>query len=471
MPESARDVEELDGRTAAALAVADALTGRRFVNETLGEMRTGGRVGGREAALAMEIAQGAVRHSVTIEHLLGALAGVKKERTAPRLRAVLYTAGYQIVWMDRIPPFAAVDQAVELARRLVRGRSPGMVNAVLRRLAGAIVERSAGWKRLDPAQVRVSWDRACVFSEAVLPVPTEVDDGADHLAAATGERPERFAELCTRYESEQAESVAWASQAVPVTVLQRNPLRATPAAFEQHLREAWGAAAEIVGDAALVSPSVPVLDTPMFQDGLAYVQDSTAHAAATAVEARPGERVLDLCAAPGGKSVALALAMEDRGTVVACDSNPGRLSRVVANVTRLGLTCVQVRLVADTDAEPSFRGEPFDAALVDVPCSNTGVIARRPEARLGLTSRKLGSLVRMQKKLLQKAAQSVRLGGRLVYSTCSLEPQENEGVVEAFLGGDASWRLDVQQTTLPAWGPRCSDWRDGGYFARLKRCQ
>lgn len=115
----------LDGRRAAVLAVADALSGRRFVNETLREWRTAGRLAGREAALAMQIGQGAVRHSVTIDHLLGAVARFVPERTAPRLRAILHTAAYQVIWTDRIPPYAAVDQAVELARRLVRGAARG----------------------------------------------------------------------------------------------------------------------------------------------------------------------------------------------------------------------------------------------------------------------------------------------------------------------------------------------------------
>ena len=139
------------------------------------------------------------------------------------------------------------------------------------------------------------------------------------------------------------------------------------------------------------------------------------------------------------------------------------------NIARLGLTCVRVNLTSARAARGPVEPELFDAALVDVPCSNTGVIARRPEARLGLAPEKLKSLVRVQKGLIRKAARSVRPGGRLVYSTCSLEPEENESVVGGFLTGHSDWRLDVQQTTLPAWGPRCADWCDGGFAARLVR--
>lgn len=454
----------LDGRTAAVRAVADALTGRSFVSESLRQWRATGQLTGREAALATEVGQGAVRHVVTIEHVLGRLAQYDRAHLAPRLRAIVCTAVYQIIWMDRIPLFAAVDRAVELARRLVRGRAPSLVNAVLRRVTDALAERREPWQRLDPAQVRVNWNQACRFSVPILP-----DSQFGDLAAATGERPARYAALVARYGAERAESVAWASQAVPVTVLQRNNLRATPEAFAQAMRDSLGEFVELAGDAAFIGPSSSILETPAFTAGLAFVQDSTAHNAAHAVAAQPGERVLDLCAAPGGKSVALALDMRDCGEVIACDRAADRLARVDENSSRLGIKCVRTQLLPANTADVLDSFPRFDAALVDVPCSNTGVIARRPEARLGLTPRKLCALVETQRQLLRHAAACVRPGGRLVYSTCSLEPEENEQVVAEFLAENPCWRLDVQETTLPAWGPRLSDWHDGGYFARLVR--
>lgn len=459
----------IDGRAAAILAVVDVLTGRGFAREALERLRVAGQLDGRAAALAREISHGALRHLVTIEHVLTRLARLDFERTKPTLRAILLTAAYQIIWMDRVPVFAAVDQAVELARRHVGGRTPGMVNAVLRRLAGAVVERRTTWRPRDSTLVRVGWDTACRFKCAVLPAP---DDLTEHLAAATGERRERFEDLAARYGVDTAEQVAWASQAVPVTVLQRNVLRISAADFEDQLRQAVGPEVEFAADAAFLPASISVLDGPLFQGGSLYVQDATAHAAAAAVAARPGEHILDLCAAPGGKSVALAIAMNDTGEVVACDTDAERLERVRKNAARLGLRCV--RAVPLTGGTPMLPGidetvttPGFDAALVDVPCSNTGVVARRPEARLGLTPAKLRSLVAVQHDLVREAARRVRPGGRLVYSTCSLEPQENEDVVAFFLAEHPEWRLDVERTTLPAWGPHARDWRDGGYYARL----
>lgn len=481
-------VEPLPARAAACRAVCDALRGESFASDTLRISRAVGTLAGRELALATEIAVGTVRHLVTIEHVLGAVARYVPARLAPELRAVLCTAAYQIIWLDRVPVFAAVDQAVALARAGVGGRSPGMVNAVLRKLCGALADRRVPWQRLNPCQTRVSWDEACAFRDAVLPLPRADDRHAAHLAAATGERPGRYQTLVARYGAERAEQIAWAAQAVPVLVLQRNPLRIDAREFTRRLRAEAGDAVEFLDDAAFLPPAAHLPELPVFAEGLAFVQDPTAHAAALLVAARPGQRVLDLCAAPGGKSVALAMQMEDRGEVVACDVAPERLARVRENVQRLGLTCVRLMTLpppgatpataaagGETAAEVTLPAAPpptdlglFDAVLLDVPCLNTGVIARRPEARLRLTARKLRALSGVQRDLLRAAARHVRPGGRLVYSTCSLEPEENEEQITRFLADHPDWILEERQATLPRWGPRLCDWRDGGFAARLR---
>jgi 16S rRNA (cytosine967-C5)-methyltransferase len=460
--------QTVDARTAAALAIADAIGGRRFAHDALGELRNDERLTGRDAALASEIALGAVRHVVTIEHVLGRLATYHPHRTPARVRATLLAAAYQMIWMDRMPIHAAVDEAVERARVLAGGRAPGMVNAILRRVSGAIEARGAEWRRLEPNLVRTSWERATHFRQAVLPDPVEVGESA-HLAAATGETAPRFKKLVERFGVTDAEGVAWAAQAVPVLVVHRNPLRLDAEAFRIAVETAARHAADVGDDVAFLAAGEPVMDWPAFRTGRVFVQDLTAHEAAAAVDARPGERVLDLCAAPGGKSIALALAMHDEGAVVACDTSAQRLARVLANISRLELACVRTRLLDQAADDPLAGEAPFDAALVDVPCSNTGVIARRPEARLGLSPRKLAALTTIQARLLRLAASHVRPCGRLIYSTCSIEPDENQAIVYAFLRECGDWQLEFERPTLPAWGSRLADWRDGGYAARLVR--
>ncbi len=461
--------ETLDGRAAALLAVRNVFERRGLVQETLRGLRAGGRLAGREAALAMEIALGAVRHAVTIGHVLSAVARVDPRRVPPSLRALLWTGAYQVIWMDRIPLFAAVDQTVELARATLSRRAAGMVNAVLRRLSACTAGRGVPWRRLACDQVRVGWSLACAFQRPVLPAAQSEQDLPVHLAAASGERRWRFRVLVERLGLERAEAVAWASSARPVLVLQRNPLRIDAAALAAAAVGQWGAGVEVCDDVVFVGSAAGVLDSPLFVQGFVYVQDLTAHRAAALLEARAGERILDLCAAPGGKSIALACAMGDRGEIVACDSSAERLRQVCENIERLGLSSIRTHRLGPGGAEEPPVGGPFDAALVDVPCSNTGVIARRPEVRLGLAPGQLAALARVQSDLLQRAAALVRPGGRLVYSTCSIEPQENEQIVTAFLAERSDWTLEHEEIALPNWGPRPSDWRDGGYAARLRR--
>lgn len=468
-PRVAKLTGSLSGRAAALLAVRDVFERRGQVQETLRALRADGRLAGREGALAMDTALGAVRHVVTIGHVLSAVAGVDPRRVSPALRALLWTAAYQIIWMDRIPLFAAVDQAVELAHAMLPRRAAGMVNAVLRRLSGTVAERSTAWQRLAPEQVRREWSRGCAFNRPVLPAAESEQHLPAHLAAATGERRTRFRALVDRFGLEPAEAVAWASSAKPVLVLQRNPLRIDAAGLAAAAAVQWGPGVEQSEDALFATSAAAVLDSPLFRQGLVYVQDQTAHRAARLLEPRPGERILDLCAAPGGKSITLACEMGDRGEIVACDSSAERLRQVQENIERLGLRSIRAHLLATDDANEAPFEHRFDAALVDVPCSNSGVIARRPEARLGLTPGRIAALVRVQADLLRRAAAAVRPGGRLVYSTCSIEPEENGRVVAVFLAERSDWSLAHEETTLPNWGPRPGNWRDGGYAALLRR--
>lgn len=461
----------LDARRAASLAIDEALRGGAYVGERIRAWREEGRLDPREAGLAREIALGAVRHALLIRRLLSTLARYDERRVAAGLRATLYAAVYQLVWLDRIPAFACVDEAVRIARETMGRRAAGMVNAVLREVARAIAARRTTWERGNAAQVRVDWSAACGLARAVLP-PLRSASPHAHVAAATSERLERARLLAARHGAARAEACLWASQATPVVVVHRNPLRADAPAFRASVAALASAEADrgaerpVTGpDAAYLPATVRLADSPLLAEGLAHVQDATAHAAARLVGATPGERVLDLCAAPGGKAIVLAQDLHDRGEVVAADVSDERLARVAENAARMGLRSIRVRRVGEDDE----LGEEFDAAIVDAPCSNSGVLARRPEARFRLTEANLRSLCATQARLLRRAARTVRRGGRLVYSTCSIEPEENEAIVSAFCRETEDWRLEHSVLTLPSWGASLDAWRDGGFAARLVR--
>jgi 16S rRNA (cytosine967-C5)-methyltransferase len=203
-----------------------------------------------------------------------------------------------------------------------------------------------------------------------------------------------------------------------------------------------------------------VRDLPGYDNGLFSVQDATAMRAATALNPQPGWKVLDLCAAPGGKTTHLAELMHNSGKIVACDIVPQRLDTVMELCRRLRITIVEPKLLVDgTDAPEG----PFDAVLADVPCSNTGVLARRPEVRWRLQPNELPHLIELQTKLLNTALDRVKPGGVVLYSTCSIEPEENQGVVGSVLKdrGDAVCEADhISIPGLPA---------DGGFWARLRK--
>jgi 16S rRNA (cytosine967-C5)-methyltransferase len=199
-----------------------------------------------------------------------------------------------------------------------------------------------------------------------------------------------------------------------------------------------------------------------FQDGWFYVQDPSTLLASQELDPQPGENVLDLCAAPGGKTTLLAQRMQNCGCILAQDIHPDRLQLVRDNCARLGVTNVESRLVSDSDAATARH--KFDRVLVDAPCSNTGVMRRRVDLRWRLRPEEIQRLSADQLELLRRAAGQLKPGGTLVYSTCSLEPEENQAVVEKFLAEHCEFRLDRERTLLPF-----VDGVDGAYVARLIR--
>ena len=205
-----------------------------------------------------------------------------------------------------------------------------------------------------------------------------------------------------------------------------------------------------------------IVDLPGFTDGRFTVQDETAMSAAALLAPQPGERVLDLCAAPGTKTTHLAELMKGEGSIVATDVDLGRLRKIEENADRLGFSSMIQPLIIREELSELPEG-PFDAILIDVPCSNTGVLGKRPEVRSRITPEDIDELVATQKKLLDTAASLVAPGGRIVYSTCSVEPEENSGVVTQFLQKSTDFELIETQEFIPG------DPTDGGYQVLLRR--
>jgi 16S rRNA (cytosine967-C5)-methyltransferase len=271
-----------------------------------------------------------------------------------------------------------------------------------------------------------------------------------------------------RHGRERTEAMLRRNAQPPPLFVRVNRLRATREDLIEKLRAevARGGEGARPESVRVLEPPADLIATKAFAAGLCTVQDETAMAVAPTLAAEPGQLILDLCAAPGGKATHLAELTGDRATLVAVDVDPTRVERVRESAARLGLTsvrCVQADsrdLGAIRDAVPT----PADRVLLDAPCSNSGVIARRPEARSRLTEAHLNELAQRQRVLLDVAAHRLASGGLLAYSTCSIEPEENEAPVRALLARNAALTLISMRETLPEQGGG-----DGGFVALLRR--
>ena len=450
-------------RAAALEALRRAERGDAFLQDHLHAVLARADLDARDRALATQLAAGTVRHRRTLRLLVSHLRGEKGRAGAiqPALLRLLEVGAFQLLLLDRVPAYAAINEAVEAARRTVRpgrGRKvAGFVNALLRNLQRLVVGHDPDGR---PAPDAVPHPDGGVvrLAEPVLPDPA---DGRPGFLGAAYSYPDwlvaRWLDAC----GEEAEAVCRWQNRRPHVFARVNPMRHTAEEMLAALR------AEVPGVA--LGPRPGVLDVSavpvdrlerLAAAGDLTVQDPSAMAAVEALAPQPGEAVLDLCAAPGTKTTQIVEAMGDRGLLVACDKREAKLEPLRRTVEARGLRSVTVCLADEVAGHVPEGG--FDAVLVDTPCSNTGVLARRVEARWRLRPGDVPDLAALQRRLLERATGLVRPGGRLVYSTCSLLPEENDGLLASFLEGRGEWQLAERDLVLP--GPD----RDGAFRALLQ---
>jgi 16S rRNA (cytosine967-C5)-methyltransferase len=364
-----------------------------------------------DRAFATELVYGTLRWRGRLDHLLGRCLDRDLAKLEPLVATALRLGAYQIVVDDRVPASAAVDESVRCLRAAGVERATGLANAVLRRLAA---------------------------EHASLVEPALGDDPLGHLMHALS-LPRWIAERwLAQYGAPEAAALARASNEPPPLTVRANRLRTRRDALVAELRQRFPdarACAFAPDGIALGRRGNPSLD-PAFRDGRFTVQDEASQLVVALLDPRPGERVLDVCAAPGGKSTAIAERVGAAGSVLALDRHQGRLELAQRAARRLGVANLTCR-VADA-ARPLLEVAPpasFDRVLVDAPCSGLGTLRRNPDARWRVRPGDPARLADAQRRILRSAAESVRVGGELVYSTCTTLPEENEGVIEAFLSG------------------------------------
>lgn len=388
-----------------------------------------------DRAFVMEVVYGVARWRGALEWTIRRIsAGKADERAVPYLFGGLY----QILFMDTVAAYAAVNETVNAVKTGRASRLAGFVNALLRRAAR---EKTKLLENLSKQDLAIKESHPPLLVKRWL---------------------ERFGE-------KRAEALCKWNNTRPSVVLRPNKTRMSVEAFAgaQNLSGIAVKPHKGAPDFLVLPRGVKVEDVPGYEDGLFSVQDPSTARSIDLLAPQAGEFVLDACAAPGGKTAMIAERMDDKGTVVAVDVHESRLDVIRENTKRLEYK--SVRMCKGDSADPAFLAalagdRKFDRILLDVPCSNTGVLRRRPDARWRFSMEQLAGATGLQKRLLDAAAKVLKPGGVLVYSTCSLESEEDEGMIESWLAQHKDFELEENVLLFP---PEVE--MDGAYAAKMKR--
>ena len=451
--------------TTARLVAVDVLTAARTANAWAGELvddhlaRSG--LSAQDRRFVTQLVFGVIRRKNTLDALLRPFVKRPFHEVELELVDVLRVGAFQIAFLTHVPKHAAVHETVELASAIGKPGAKGFVNGVLRRVAETVTDEFVDYPWSDTVPFDATEEpRYRKLTQDVLPYPEP--DFPAYLAAGFSVPRWLADRWLARYDRDEAARLGFWFNAPPALWLRTNKLKLDREAYRLVLAgQGIDAESGEHPQSLRLVEGASVRELPGYAEGEFAVQDVSAMAVATALNPQPGWRVLDLCAAPGGKTTHLAELMKNRGSITACDIDPRRLDTVTTQCQRLGITIVEPCLVDKFDPQPPAG--PFHAALVDVPCSNTGVLGRRPEVRWRLRPREFEDLIRLQTMLLFTALDRVKPGGVVVYSTCSIEPDENEGVVRAVLRGIRGLTVEADGHAIPG---RPSD---GGFWARLRK--
>ena len=412
-------------------------------NGVLKEYLVRDRLDRRDAALATRLCYGVLQNRLKLDFYLQQLLTGKVKDLHPAVRDILHLGLYQLKEMDKVPESAAVNESVDLAKQYCKKQryAPGLVNAVLRKAATQELKEPTGW------QEKYS-------------------------------HPQQLIDLLKGYVGKTAmEPMLKANNEAPDTVAQVNTLKIT--AEELRKRLAFeGVTAEAhawMPDCLVLSGTGNLENLPSFREGLFYIQDAAAKLSVLCAQIPRGAKVLDCCAAPGGKSFAAAIAMEGTGSIISCDIYGHKAELIASGAKRLGIEHLTARQLDATTHVREWEKE-MDVVIADVPCSGLGIIRKKPDIRYK-NLQEMAALPALQLEILKNQASYVRPGGVLLYSTCTLLKAENEGVVETFLKENTDFYLEKlplphnfpeNETGMLALVPGQYD-TDGFFIARLRR--
>lgn len=405
-------------------------------------------VSGADAALCSRIVYGVMQNQLLLDHYLGAFCTQRLDHLQPPLAEILRVGAYQILYLDKVPDHAAVSESVNLAKRFKRAQAAGLVNAVLRKLSQNKNNLPEIPDRDDIRYLSIRYSHPRWLVKKLLPILGR----------------------------EELEQFLIANNSVAPLTIQVNPLKTTEEALAAEL-EAAGVAVKkhswVPGCLELTGTG-DLTELEPFKRGEFMVQDPAASLVALFAGVQPGQRVLDVCAAPGGKSFGAAFAMGNRGTILSCDLHENKLVRIRESAERLGITCIETAAADGSRFRPEWENA-FDTVLVDAPCSGLGIIRKKPDVRYKKAD-DLFAMPVIQSSILENAARYVAPGGTLIYSTCTVLPEENEQLSDAFLAEHPEFVRQAVLLPQPVgetdgqltlWPQRHNT--DGFYICRMKR--
>ena len=370
----------------------------------------------QEKAFAAAVFYGTVERQNTLDYCLEKFLRKPVAKLDAPVRAILRAGLYQAQYMKSVPVHAAVNESVALCRRMGKASAAGLVNAVLRRAAAVDVSREVFSDEIQ---------RLCVWYSVSRPV----------------------AQLLRRQLGQNAERLLAASFEKPALAVRVNTLKTTPHKLcEKFAAHGVSARPGRVPNSLVLEQAGDITALAEFSDGLFHVQSEASQAACAALAPRPGEKVLDVCAAPGGKSATLAQYMENRGVLFSRDAAQNRVPLIDEALARLGVSCAYTACADARVYDEQLAGA--DAVLCDVPCTGLGVLAKKPDIRYK-TLDGLEQLYAVQRDILETSARYVKKGGRLVYSTCTVNPKENEEAVQNFLARHPQFRPAPYRCPIP----------------------
>ncbi len=405
-----------------------------YTKKTYSNLELAGRLKGmdfRGKALVTNIVYGVLQNGIHIDHILKHYLKSPVSKTDMTVLTILRMGVYQIMYMDKIPDYAIVNESIRLAVKEGKGFAKGMINAVLRGI--------------------LRNDKKITYPE----------DETERLGIIYS-HPKWICDMWLKDFPDKAAELIKAGNTKPPFTLRANTLKITAEALAEKL---GGRRGDLSRDSVILEKGMDVAEDKLYYDGFYYPQDEASMLAVQLLDPREGETVIDMCGAPGGKATHIAQLMKNKGKITAFDIYDHKLQLINTTAARLGITIVEARLQDGCEYCDKYENSA-DRVLVDAPCSGLGILRRKPEIKYERSKEDIKALQKIQYKILCNGAKYLKQGGILVYSTCTVSKAENADMIKKFLENQDGFALEEERQLFTS-----KNGTDGFYMAKIKKCE